>query len=105
MRISDWSSDVCSSDLRPRIATWIKRAGKKAFMLQRTSASRSGILLTPISAPANPWDGFSTFQRSVDDPLQDDIEYLSPESAKMAFALVIFQIGRASCRERVCQYV
>jgi|UPI00065C909A hypothetical protein len=78
---------------RPRIATWIKRAGKKAFMLQRTSASRSGILLTPISAPANPWDGFSTFQRSVDDPLQDDIEYLSPESAKMAFALVIFLRG------------
>src|SRR3546814_19028330 len=62
-------------------------------MLQRTSASRSGILLTPISAPGNPWDGFSTFQRSVDDRLQDDSEYLSPDSAKMAFALVIFLRG------------
>src|SRR3546814_15614096 len=75
---------------RPRIATWIKRAGKTAFMPQRTSASRSGILLTPISAPANPCAGFSPFPRSVADPLPDDIVSLSPVRAKTALASVIF---------------
>src|SRR3546814_3983937 len=60
MRISDWSSDVCSSDL------------------DCLSASSSA-----FSAARTPFMACST-------------SVLYPDA---------LQIGRASCRERVCQYV
>src|SRR3546814_4916877 len=67
MRISDWSSDVCSSDLRD--------AGN---------------------------DGPAIFQRSRRDAFH------GARGADVAQAHGLrrrLQIGRASCRERVCQYV
>src|SRR3546814_3717775 len=63
MRISDWSSDVCSSDLRGS-----RRSLQKPVRNRARSASAP-------SAPA-----CNKHRRSP-------------------------QIGRASCRERVCQYV
>src|SRR3546814_10895862 len=72
MRISDWSSDVCSSDL------------------ERRSAVAAGVAFTRelVSEPAN---------------------ILYPESfverCRHLEQLGVKQIGRASCRERVCQYV
>src|SRR3546814_6743592 len=60
MRISDWSSDVCSSDLQ-----------------MNTLVLSMGELL----------------QRSLN------------ESIRLDMQLDDQQIGRASCRERVCQYV
>src|SRR3546814_1512630 len=65
MRISDWSSDVCSSDL----------AGRAGFFDDAGYPTGSG------------WD-------EVDFPNIGD---------QHAYALE--EIGRASCRERVCQYV
>src|SRR3546814_9426872 len=68
MRISDWSSDVCSSDL-PGAIVWLntsrdlakqKCPKEAAFLHQATERIYAGLLL---------------------------------------------KIGRASCRERVCQYV
>src|SRR3546814_4459352 len=73
MRISDWSSDVCSSDLRLRtaVAGLIERRGIE--LLDRNPILRQQRdLLLP-------------FRRHVD--AEGD------------------EIGRASCRERVCQYV
>src|SRR3546814_5013461 len=67
MRISDWSSDVCSSDLR--ISEWRADIG---------DAVRAGDLLAVISEP--------------------EVDQAVLEAQAM-------QIGRASCRERVCQYV
>src|SRR3546814_6197253 len=64
MRISDWSSDVCSSDLRGRV------------MANRAVISNG---LATMSV-ANEW--MPTIR-----------------------AVVFGKIGRASCRERVCQYV
>src|SRR3546814_3161951 len=63
MRISDWSSDVCSSDLLAR--------------LHRRE---------------------QTLEGDVDEL------HLLPESLA-DFVHEVDQIGRASCRERVCQYV
>src|SRR3546814_5799191 len=60
MRISDWSSDVCSSDLWAEV--WLEGRGW-------------------VCAPG---------ERAVADPYPEDI---------------YSEIGRASCRERVCQYV
>src|SRR3546814_5076372 len=80
MRISDWSSDVCSSDL-PEQKAWIQERiegirnqthftdkGKRAILERLTAAE--------------------TFERFL------DRKYTGTK-----------QIGRASCRERVCQYV
>src|SRR3546814_10118129 len=74
MRISDWSSDVCSSDLDPTQPF----AGKIALV---TGAARPrGI-------------GRATALR------------LAQGGADVACLDIARQIGRASCRERVCQYV
>src|SRR3546814_5864758 len=61
MRISDWSSDVCSSDLRPGqslAVAFSQEDRSRALVVQR----------------------YATMHQAA-------------------------QIGRASCRERVCQYV
>src|SRR3546814_16052400 len=65
MRISDWSSDVCSSDL-----VHIRRL-RAAVFLHHRGITREGT------------------------------EHLFRDLA----GLHIAEIGRASCRERVCQYV
>src|SRR3546814_4380936 len=70
MRISDWSSDVCSSGLgftRPDFTNYIETA--------------------PVSALG-------------------PILWLEADRMKtLDFNPVTLKIGRASCRERVCQYV
>src|SRR3546814_18080332 len=80
MRISDWSSDVCSSDLleaETGLATGWKNCGSLA--VART-ADRMTVLKRTAAAER---------AQGV------DIEMISPSE----------EIGRASCRERVCQYV
>src|SRR3546814_5031908 len=77
MRISDWSSDVCSSDLRCvewewpriRIEILVERDSQKGIVI-----GKGGSVLKQVGIKVR--------------------EQL-PEGA----------IGRASCRERVCQYV
>src|SRR3546814_16508858 len=82
MRISDWSSDVCSSDL-PRPA--------------RPSRSAS---LIGVAAPAmreRARHGGDHVERGEDDA---DADRLVGPALRARD-----QIGRASCRESVCQYV
>src|SRR3546814_5912082 len=76
MRISDWSSDVCSSDLAA-VAVALDRAAQDrvAVGLGHVDAERRG------RAPA--LLDFQDFDRTG----------------------IGVEIGRASCRERVCQYV
>src|SRR3546814_2986111 len=85
MRISDWSSDVCSSDL------YAKGMGDR-WTLE--------LLLT-----AGPW---------INGDRRPEDKYLSTmlNAAEMllkgctaCYDLFSEKIGRASCRERVCQYV
>src|SRR3546814_14521638 len=56
MRISDWSSDVCSSDLTPFVAR-LKQAG--AVLLGKTTTSElgwTGVSRSPLTGiPHNPW--------------------------------------------------
>src|SRR3546814_9953775 len=75
MRISDWSSDVCSSDLM------FQARGER-----RCGDARTGPQVV-VSAQA---------QRKIPDQQQ---------SPSVADQLECSQFGRASCRERVCQYV
>src|SRR3546814_2538828 len=69
MRISDWSSDVCSSDLDGAAYHLVVPADRAPLPKVR---ALEAWLLAEAAAPA---------------------------------ALPAVEIGRASCRERVCQYV
>src|SRR3546814_7276920 len=75
MRISDWSSDVCSSDLARSI-----ELGREMFEREAKKYR-----LNPTALLAS------------DDMLRAAADFGYPSADD--------QIGRASCRERVCQYV
>src|SRR3546814_4236675 len=96
MRISDWSSDVCSSDLRrPAYHFHDLRAldAKKLviFGAQLREAFRSDVIGVRVAhdEPSLP----VRVERSRDTSCAAFPDYARNE------------IGRASCRERVCQYV
>src|SRR3546814_16984248 len=77
MRISDWSSDVCSSDLFVTFA--------------RTPELR-------LSTPATDLVAYSAETITVSGET-------APNARVTLAGLRHNQIGRASCRERVCEYV
>src|SRR3546814_4957081 len=89
MRISDWSSDVCSSDLYP-----CSMIDKDEERLNRQ---------------------LDRFERELPRGVARSIRWLREPSSRWlripaGLALILggifsIQIGRASCRERVCQYV
>src|SRR3546814_10997586 len=97
MRISDWSSDVCSSDLfiqgllgcDPVVA---KQTQKRYFLEHGTTLS--GLMHHHGIEPR-------AFLDYVHDISMDRLEVDEALNAHIA----ALQIGRASCRERVCQYV
>src|SRR3546814_2082471 len=105
MRISDWSSDVCSSDLsRP-----LPRS------THRTLLPRRGALLTDrLELAARLPLGPARRARELVADAVEDIDVLNravevpvrpPGIARLMIAFARIEIGRASCRERVCQYV
>src|SRR3546814_1415412 len=77
MRISDWSSDVCSSDLSTR-----PEAGRRS----RRRAWRWGRWAETLCVLHLSLRGYRILARRLRCPVGE-------------------KIGRASCRERVCQYV
>src|SRR3546814_11762925 len=81
MRISDWSSDVCSSDLNRRF--W------KLCIIDFDKTYAVAITLIFLSLKL----------------LQLDIHTNIFERKENLLTGFFSQIGRASCRERVCQYV
>src|SRR3546814_12520787 len=84
MRISDWSSDVCSSDLRR--------------LRRRLAALRPGRLAGGDDRLSH----HPRLLRRLHDPAVAGLHARHlPEGAAGAGD----EIGRASCRERVCQYV
>src|SRR3546814_2904073 len=82
MRISDWSSDVCSSDL-----DFVYEAGQFSI--------RGGIVDIFSFSHELPYR-VEFFGNQVESIRSFDIESQLSERK---------QIGRASCRERVCKYV
>src|SRR3546814_9731991 len=81
MRISDWSSDVCSSDLASLGSGWIKLHPESIENIPTMQEAKPG--LSP-EAMNN--------QMNVGKEWEDNPNWSG-------------KIGRASCRERVCQYV
>src|SRR3546814_13141137 len=98
MRISDWSSDVCSSDLAIR-----EEVGEPNLKVQmdfyHVQIMEGDIAMT-----------FRKFQPHVGHiQIAGVPERHEPDTGEVNYAylfdLLDDQIGRASCRERVCQYV
>src|SRR3546814_4183612 len=101
MRISDWSSDVCSSDLFREYLNPERDVPPEAERIHGLSAEflKDKPLFKAI-APA-----FLDFV--ADAPLiihnaAFDMKFLNAELSACGLGA---QIGSASCRERVCQYV
>src|SRR3546814_10098408 len=103
MRISDWSSDVCSSDLDVMALTPTRTWVKIGALFEQSIRS----------------SGESFYQGRIDDPSMSrpmDIALFAKEEGGYDIAWTRrrarqdapdsgAQIGRASCRERVCQDV
>src|SRR3546814_8895803 len=79
LRISDWSSDVCSSDLLVRVDEAVARDGESGSGVRRC--------LGELRCA------------QVDAERRQEIALADRPMGGAA------EIGRASCRERVCQYV
>src|SRR3546814_12187567 len=95
MRISDWSSDVCSSDLAARTEMgWV--AGPQTWTLGGEAPSSAGGDIHAAHDHAAMMQAMPTPAQSASSVGLNDI---------VAKAMPEQQIGRASCRERVCQYV
>src|SRR3546814_2834468 len=84
MRISDWSSDVCSSDLYEMLQRCVK-AGVAALANPPTHGANDRELVAELASVST---GVAHVERLLDRVL-----------------FTACEIGRASCRERVCQYV
>src|SRR3546814_2538084 len=101
MRISDWSSDVCSSDLAAltgrQFDLLVVGGGIYGAWTAYDAASRG---LSVALVEKSDWgSGTSSASSKL---IHGGLRYLE----NYEFGLVRnAQIGRASCRERVCQYV
>src|SRR3546814_5449517 len=93
MRISDWSSDVCSSDLNCEFIP--KRAMATAKL---ASGATSG-------APPEPKWRHSGRSASWAAARNGSQWSLWNDGRPRRCGASVKEIGRASCRERVCQYV
>src|SRR3546814_2170830 len=84
MRISDWSSDVCSSDLGALRAIHQGPHLREATMPEAVDATDTP---TPRRKP------------------KPEKTKIAGRALKPSTLMMGYEIGRASCRERVCQYV
>src|SRR3546814_17563902 len=104
MRISDWSSDVCSSDLL--------NVGRIGALLSGLPSSVAGVTVnrfcaSGLTAIAMAADRIRVGEADVMIAAGTESMSLVPTmGVSPSFSPEIFQqIGRGSCRERVCQYV
>src|SRR3546814_3450451 len=97
MRISDWSSDVCSSDLMDRPSPTAKVLGS-ARRKHRPTATQLAWLSRGLAQAGGKLPLFDRYGQ------RHDIRTIR-SCIEQGWAEPWFKIGRASCRERVCQYV
>src|SRR3546814_12342996 len=131
MRISDWSSDVCSSDLWTPWEVYLRKLGLARGTARSGSRDLRFTNYVQATQAALAGRGVMLGWRSitgdlvaegrlvpvVDRPLEpDDAYYLvtsprrlaAPNAAATAAAAgcaALTETGRASCRDRVCPYV
>src|SRR3546814_10966575 len=101
MRISDWSSDVCSSDL------YLHDGVDQA----RMPAEPPEGLVEGVGREGGS-DDARLFAEILLALLREDARHLDHQDSRLLARedfrqneVTFLEIGRASCRERVCQYV
>src|SRR3546814_12443952 len=107
MRISDWSSDVCSSDLAGLFAQPL------IFEFQPLALGRAGDEMEEVFGLERLFDevkgaAADRGDRGVDSAMprnHDDRQRRIESLDRLDETEAIEQIGRASCRERGCKYV
>src|SRR3546814_12042905 len=99
MRISDWSSDVCSSDLHPACGAiepviHPTRIRPATFRWRRMGRQRRN-------------QGVPHQVEDLREPGVQDLAMVTKPFGNGVLERIdlVKKIGRASCRERVCQYV
>src|SRR3546814_12968322 len=103
MRISDWSSDVCSSDLIA-LGGWTS-ANYAALACANDFPKCVGQWWPPHDFREGfvLWRGIGV---DYEGGILDGASRIAIQMAHRMMAVVAFaEIGRASCRERVCKYV
>src|SRR3546814_18722775 len=100
MRISDWSSDVCSSDLK-RFAGKEDACGFVRFAHHCAVHPASGVSSLDHLHPAN---AAATAPATHGDRSASGGDHRAKDRL-IGFATEAYEIGRAACRARVCQYV
>src|SRR3546814_3576753 len=90
MRISDWSSDVCSSDL----------AAEQADFVVIPVAPRGLVVHSVLQTVKQVQQAGTPFA-----VILTQVPHQGGEGAEARAGFAAKEIGRASCRERVCQYV
>src|SRR3546814_1090706 len=93
MRISDWSSDVCSSDLLP-----VKGYASGHFHFLANTPIKRVEDLAGKRIRSYGWARVKMYELL-------DISPIFMSYADIYEGIERGEIGRASCRERVCQYV
>src|SRR3546814_5051001 len=109
MRISDWSSDVCSTDLCAHFHDTRGMGLANALAALETGITRFDACLAGLGGcPHAPGASGNVTTEDLLFMLESmgidtgcDIQAVLALRARVAQ----WQIGRASCRERVCQYV
>src|SRR3546814_20030912 len=96
MRISDWSSDVCSSDLIVFAEADAHRAENDRILAE--AIRRHGRVVLPVVL------------NNLEMPTSADLPVASLTRVAAGLGYINIgldddELGRASCRERVCQYV
>src|SRR3546814_14307977 len=110
MRISDWSSDVCSSDLLP-FPDWRRPVGEdEEFLARSWSEGRHDwkqfeVRRREIVVAARPGTNPAFDRRFLERLEAGTLSSLASELSQPELEAAAGKIGRASGRERVCQYV
>src|SRR3546814_17536974 len=96
MRISDWSSDVCSSDLKnsAEYKMYSELTGEdydRMFIANMIEHHKGAVDMAKLAQT-------NAKHQELKDMADDIVAAQSKEIAEME------KIGKASCRERVCQY-
>src|SRR3546814_10988172 len=103
MRISDWSADVCSSDLS---------AETELFRIADPSVVQAEVSV-PVSEGAHIKPGAPAVIEAEGNEISARVRSVTPSADPESRTIQVVltptsggsKIGRASCRERVCQYV
>src|SRR3546814_17455787 len=100
MRISDWSSDVCSSDLERDIRELLAGNAGGDLPPQARGFQHVGLVDRDHVAAALAREPAGTAHDALD--LRHAVR---AQVARAVGVALLVEIGRASCRERVFQYV